>query len=140
MSDHQRMALTFSRFPTSSNPSCNFSQKTFSTLGSGHHLRQVTVLTIIRNVAGSWSGVTLGMKMQIITFSPRSRETCTTNRITGIFMMPVDRDLFSIQLLTNTSLKGHNCLQLFNFSDFLSLSSLCIHLFFKYLFFFDNSN
>ena len=69
------MALTLSKCSTSSSPSCSFSQKTFSTFGSGHHLRQVTVLTIIRNVPGSWSGVTLGMKMQMITFSSRSSET-----------------------------------------------------------------
>ena len=116
------MAWTLPKCSTSSSPSWSFSQKTFSTLGSGHHLRQVTVLTIIRNVPGSWLGVTLGTKMQIIIFSPRSRETYSREK--KIFFITRKRISESCQHLWSTSHRPTQAmwfikLKLFNHKGFI---------------------
>ena len=66
----------FSACPSTS-PLCNRSQKTLWTFGSGHHFKHVTVLLIMRRFTGSCSGLTFGMKMQMMIFSPLSNDTCT---------------------------------------------------------------
>ena len=67
----------FSACPSSS-PFCNRSQKTLAAFGSGHHFKHVTVLLIMRRFAGSCSGLTFGMKIQMMIFSPLSKDTFTS--------------------------------------------------------------